>query len=513
MSPPTTERRRSRRRKPTQLVYLEFGKENGGMVKDVSEGGMRFFLINPVNVGQSLRFTVNIDAARRLEGQAVMVWTDAGRKSGGMSFSEMSAESRENLRSWLAEIDSLSSDPVATVPIAPTPATTPLVAPPPVATLTLAPAPVLPISAASAPVVAAHVSPASTAPAPVPARPHAEIPAEVSAPASSKVPPEIPMASHEASHPVTREDWIRAARENLVPDGRSSNPIATGMTARGAATSIEEKPRLVLPPNHLEIRPAETKKFEKLAERVDPLREFLRQPLDDSAFAHSHVQADGTTLQLPPKRMWSTSRVVMVLALAAICGAAAAFAAIAYRQTVGESIIELGEKISGQPRSHASGDGDQRPAEPSLAMDPQADSAKSQAKQPAASGDNNGAPSPVPPASRPTKKPATPPRTSPITQTHPRILQQSQNPQTELAAGREFVPGKPKHLPQDLASLWNAVENGDTSAEVQLANRYIKGDGIGKNCDQARVLLQAAAKRGNELAAKRLTELSNSGCQ
>ncbi len=513
MSPPTIERRLSRRRKTPQLVYLEFGKENGGMVKDVSEGGMRFFLINPVNVGQSLRFTVNIDAARRLEGQAVMVWTDAGRKSGGMAFSEMSAESRENLRSWLAEIDSLSADPVAPVPIAPTPSTTPPVATPPVATMTLAPEPVLPVSAASAPVLPANVSPASPAPAPVALRPQVEIPAEISARASLKVPPESPMASREASRPVTREDWIRAARENLVPEGRSSNPIATGTTATGAATSIEEKPKFVLPPTHLEIKPTETKKFEKLAERVDPLREFLRQPLDDSAFARSPVQADGTTLQLPPKRMWSTSRVVMVLALAAICGAAAAFAAIAYRQTVGESIIELGEKISGQPRSDASGDGDHRTAEPSPAMVPQTDSAKSQAKQPAASGDNNGAPSPAPPASRPTTKTATPPRTSPITQTHPQTLRQSKIPQTELAAGREFVPGKPKHLSEDLASLWNAVENGDTSAEVQLANRYITGDGIGKNCDQARVLLQAAAKRGNELAAKRLTELSNSGCQ
>src|SRR5271154_4020352 len=104
--PPATERRRSRRRKPSQLVYLEFGKENGGMVKDVSEGGMRFYLINPVAVGQSLHFTVNLDAKRRVEGHALMVWTEAGGKSGGMSFSELSVESRETLRAWLAEIDS-----------------------------------------------------------------------------------------------------------------------------------------------------------------------------------------------------------------------------------------------------------------------------------------------------------------------------------------------------------------------------------------------------------------------
>jgi len=488
------------------------------MVKDVSEGGMRFHLINPVTIGQSLRFTVNIDATRRLEGQALMIWTDSGRKSGGMSFSEMSAESRENLRSWLAEIDSpLTADPIAPGRVAPTS----------VALMTPAPSPVLPIPPASAPVAPAPVASTSIAPSLVPSAPAAaagvsprvssrapvEIPAEIPARASVKVSPEVPTEFHDVSRPVTREDWVRAARENLVPGERTRRPLATAIAPAGAATSIEEKLQLVLPPTHLETKPAETRKFEKLAERVDPLREFLRQPIDDSAFARASVQEDGTTLHEPPKRMWSTSRVVMVLALAAICGAAAAFAAVAYRQTVGESIIELGEKISGEPRAHASGDGDSRPAEPSPAMDPQTDSAKPSSKRPAASGGNNGASSPVPSATRPATQPATPQRTSPITQTQPQILQQSQIPQTELAAGREFVPGKPKHLPEDLASLWVAVENGDTNAEVQLANHYITGDGIGKNCDQARVLLQAAAKRGNELAAKRLTELASSGCQ
>jgi hypothetical protein len=201
--------------------------------------------------------------------------------------------------------------------------------------------------------------------------------------------------------------------------------------------------------------------------------------------------------------------VVMVLALAAICGAAAAFAAIAYRQTVGESIIELGEKISGEPRSHAGGDPDQRLAEPSPAVNSPTDSTSPETKRPAGSGDGNSNASPL----SPTTQPASPPRTAPITQTHPQSLPQSPIPQTELAAGREIVPGKTKRSPEDVASLWLAVQNGDATAEVQLANRYLTGDGVEKNCDQGRVLLQAAAKRGNELAAKRLAEIADTGCQ
>ena len=104
-----TERRNSPRRKPLRLAYVQFGRENGGMVKDVSEGGMRFHLMNPVAVGQELHFAVAIDAGRRIEGQARMVWTDATGKSGGFSFTELSAPSRDNLRAWLAEMDSPQS--------------------------------------------------------------------------------------------------------------------------------------------------------------------------------------------------------------------------------------------------------------------------------------------------------------------------------------------------------------------------------------------------------------------
>src|SRR5271165_4899552 len=117
---PTTERRRSPRRKPAQLVYLEFGRDNGGMVKDVSEGGMRFSLMGPVVVGQTLQFSVNLDAARRIEGQAKMIWTEANGKSGGLSFAELSEQSRETLRAWLAEIDGPASATLPAPPAAPT---------------------------------------------------------------------------------------------------------------------------------------------------------------------------------------------------------------------------------------------------------------------------------------------------------------------------------------------------------------------------------------------------------
>jgi hypothetical protein len=556
------------------------------MVKDVSEGGMRFHLINPVAVGQILHFAMNIDVARRLEGRAQMVWTAPGGKSGGMSFVELSAESRETLRAWLAEIDSPgtaspvasirttsqarpAASPTDTISAAPVPSAAapvmhaPVGSPPPPSpsplntpsTMTsaiLAPTPTSPAAlpdyipstptsspTSSSSLVAATLTVAEPLPSPavdstsvavaapeptpplldalppsvvpetvspeIPPRVPIEVPAEVSAPAAQAA-TESSVGPPESSRPVTREDWIRAARENFVPGERSSRSAASLIAGKISAPADEEKPRFVFLPGHAEAKRPAGKKYEKIAASVDPLREFLRQPLDDSSPLQAAAEENGAILAESPRNVWPISRVAMVLALAAICGVAAAVAAIAYRQTLGESIIQLGEKISGEPRSQVNdGAPKYQPAESSPGQP--IVSAKPPVKGPPPKGVN--ATAPASPAAQPA---VTPNSNSPISQTHPQTLQQLPTPQAELASGRELIPGKPRRA-EDVSSLWLAVENGDAAAEIQLANHYAAGDGVEKNCDQARVLLQAAAKRGSELATKRLAALSSDGCQ
>ena len=65
---------------------------------------------------------------------------------------------------------------------------------------------------------------------------------------------------------------------------------------------------------------------------------------------------------------------------------------------------------------------------------------------------------------------------------------------------------------EDVPSLWTAVENGDTHAEVTLTGRYVGGDAVPQSCAQARVLLEAAVKRGNAEAKQKLDELPQAGC-
>jgi len=62
-------------------------------------------------------------------------------------------------------------------------------------------------------------------------------------------------------------------------------------------------------------------------------------------------------------------------------------------------------------------------------------------------------------------------------------------------------------------SLWGAVQGGSISAEVSLAERFARGVGVNKNCDQAKVLMKAAADRGNREARLRLYELETGGCR
>jgi hypothetical protein len=61
--------------------------------------------------------------------------------------------------------------------------------------------------------------------------------------------------------------------------------------------------------------------------------------------------------------------------------------------------------------------------------------------------------------------------------------------------------------------LWQAVGKQNATASVLLSDLYLRGDGVPKNCDQARLLLDAAARKGAPGAGQRLRNLQAFGCQ
>ena len=93
--------------------------------------------------------------------------------------------------------------------------------------------------------------------------------------------------------------------------------------------------------------------------------------------------------------------------------------------------------------------------------------------------------------------------------------QQLQAGESEFAAAQAYLNGTngPRDTAKAARLLWAAVGNGNSQAEVLLADLYARGDGVTKNCEQGRILLVAAIKSGNIEAQQKLKTLQTSGCQ
>ncbi len=86
----------------------------------------------------------------------------------------------------------------------------------------------------------------------------------------------------------------------------------------------------------------------------------------------------------------------------------------------------------------------------------------------------------------------------------------------ELSVAQNYLDGTGGHERNSAEAvdwLWKSVGMRNATATLVLADLYLRGDKIPKNCDQARVLLDAAASRGVQGAAMRLRNMQAFGCQ
>jgi hypothetical protein len=180
-----------------------------------------------------------------------------------------------------------------------------------------------------------------------------------------------------------------------------------------------------------------------------------------------------------------------------------------FRPKVGELLISLGEKINGsaklQPQSS--------PPLPSSAPVPAS-----------ASPVNEGKPEAVQTEAKPNGVQKEAPGDSEKPQDSSRQVNSrgpgsaipraspTQNVASERAPYRLSL-NSPLDRSAEATRLWSAVALGDSSAEVQLARLYLNGEGVPRNCEQAKVLLRAAAKGGSTKARQQLKKLRSWGCQ
>jgi len=86
----------------------------------------------------------------------------------------------------------------------------------------------------------------------------------------------------------------------------------------------------------------------------------------------------------------------------------------------------------------------------------------------------------------------------------------------ELGMAEKFLnppPGVARDSSEAAGWLWKAVAKKNLAATMLLSDLFLRGDGVPKSCDQARYLLDAAARRGEKAAAARIRNLQAFGCQ
>jgi hypothetical protein len=407
------------RRRTQQLVYLELGRENGGVMLNLSEEGCGFQAITPVKCGET-RFGFQINGGRRIAGDAEIVWADESGVMGGLRFLNLPPEAHQEIRLWLEETN--------------------------------------------APVEYGFASAAAAAGAGVGVR----------APRPNIAPDPPPMREREAAS-------VRIPPPPPPPPQQEMPPQPPWMNQRGTTGyPVLEEPRYASP----------------FTEAIVPYHD--------------------------PNQRRSAS-VWRGIAVAATVIAALALGVV-YQKDVGNSLIWLGETMSGNKTKASTVD---RTASPTTAL-PTTDPETSSASDPTHKSGKVGAePDVTDPtaadmkaaeelaktdptsAARTSQPAASGPNAANVSDRSTSVLERQSGAGAAAAAKPEVSWSET----DSVEALWGAVQAGSVSAEVSLAERFARGAGVNKNCDQAKVLMKAAADKGNREARLRLYELETGGCQ
>jgi hypothetical protein len=94
------ERRRAQRANLDEIVYVDMGPENGGVVLNVSEGGLAFCAAVPIRRPGVIQFSLLVKGKGRVASSADVVWIDKRRKTCGLRFTPSFQDSGVRLRHW-----------------------------------------------------------------------------------------------------------------------------------------------------------------------------------------------------------------------------------------------------------------------------------------------------------------------------------------------------------------------------------------------------------------------------
>jgi TonB family protein len=98
-----SERRQFARQQVKSLAYLDIGADNGGIVLNVSEGGLAVHAVAALPAEPVIGLRLQLPrSTKRLEAQAKVAWRSGSKKDAGVEFIDLSEEARHEIREWLA---------------------------------------------------------------------------------------------------------------------------------------------------------------------------------------------------------------------------------------------------------------------------------------------------------------------------------------------------------------------------------------------------------------------------
>jgi protein TonB len=99
---PDKDRRAHPRQRIHSLSYVKIGDGNGGIVLNVSEGGISVQAAAVLEAGETLPIWLEIPKVRnRVEVQAEIVWLSASRKEAGLRFVDLEESTLRKIRKWM----------------------------------------------------------------------------------------------------------------------------------------------------------------------------------------------------------------------------------------------------------------------------------------------------------------------------------------------------------------------------------------------------------------------------
>ena len=450
----TDERRHNTRVKLDHVAYINLNSVNGGIVLDVSNEGLGFQAVAPFAIKESIRFSLSVGSIDGAEAAGELMWADETGKRGGLRFTFLSKQVGEQIRIWLGQ-------PVSASPVFRDPA---------------------PAAAAGMEFVSARKGDAASAGA-------------------------------EGSFAGDRSESFSAVRSDRVPTPVEPSRASTRpASVRGGFSPDLTRPEAPAP---------------RQPRNWPPIL-----PPEEGLFAEPRLAATPDTV---PSR-FNLAAAVFVLALGVVIG----ILAIIYKHEAGESLIRLGEGLSGETRIQPAARAVEPTPSPGVESRPaggtasdrqenHAPPAEAAPKSPpqAATEQPAGAPSPesgreallearsLEPSSAGPARKAAADQAARMAERGGAVHPSDDKGEADLALARKYLRegSGPANGAAAVQLLWSAVQKGSSGAEVDLAELYLRGQSVRKNCEQARVLLTAANNRNNADAGQKLAELSRYGCK